>query len=66
MALESAGIYLLMYLSCLVSIQFSRGYLYTRRDFPRLDRFLRGLLACVVLLASEPLVGCAPGTSSPA
>lgn len=57
-ALESAGIYLLMYLSCLVSIQFSRGYLYTRRDFPRLDRFLRGLLlACVVLLASEPLVG---------
>ena len=58
MALESAGIYLLMYLSCLVSIQFSRGYLYTRRDFPRLDRFLRGLLlACVVLLASEPLVG---------
>ncbi|MCV0170215.1 hypothetical protein KUC89_30840, partial [Pseudomonas aeruginosa] len=24
-ALESAGIYLLMYLSCLVSIQFSRG-----------------------------------------
>ncbi len=57
-ALESASIYLLMYLSCLVSIQFSRGYLYTRRDFPRLDRVLRGLLlACVVLLASEPLVG---------
>ncbi|MGA4817196.1 7TM diverse intracellular signaling domain-containing protein [Pseudomonas aeruginosa] len=58
-ALESAGIYLLMYLSCLVSIQFSRGYLYTRPRLPLPpDRFLRGLLlACVALLASEPLGG---------
>lgn len=57
-ALEPVGIYLLMYLSYLVSIQSSRSYLYTRRDLSRLDRPLRGLLlACVVLLVSEPLVG---------
>ncbi len=57
-ALQSVAIYILMYLHCFTSIQFSRHFLHAPQYFPRLDTGLRLLmLACAVCLLSMPLIG---------
>ena len=56
--LQSVSIYILMYIHCLTATQFSRHFLHTRQNFPRLDRGLRGFMLLVgACLLSAPLIG---------
>ncbi|MFV9682934.1 7TM diverse intracellular signaling domain-containing protein [Pseudomonas sp. NY15367] len=59
-ALQSVSIYILMYVHCLMAIQFSRHFLHARQYFPRLDRYMRLLmLICFGCLLAVPLIGFA-------
>jgi len=52
------AIYALMFLHCLISIQFSRHFLHTREHFPRLDFALRvALLVSLAALLSGLVLG---------
>jgi len=57
-ALQSVSIYVLMFLLCLVAVQFSRHFLSIPQSFPRLDRGMRLLMLVIFLcLLSGPLIG---------
>lgn len=57
-AFQSVSIYSLMYLHCIVATQFSRHFLHTAEQFPRIDRLLRALILLVgVTLISLPVTG---------
>ncbi len=56
--LQSVSIYILMYLHCFSATQFSRHFLHTQQNFPRLDLVMRlFMLAIFACLISAPLVG---------
>lgn len=46
---QTLCIYTLMFLHCAVSTQFSRHYLHTREQFPRLDKALQGKIVVVLI-----------------
>ncbi|GGE46131.1 hybrid sensor histidine kinase/response regulator [Halopseudomonas oceani] len=52
--IQTLCIYTLMFLHCAVSTQFSRHYLHTREQFPRLDRVLRCKI--VIVLAAMAII----------
>ncbi|MBL4834386.1 MAG: response regulator [Pseudomonas sp.] len=55
---QSVSIYSLMFLHCIVATQFSRHFLHTAGQFPRIDRLLRSLIVLVgITLLSLPLIG---------
>lgn len=57
-ALQSVSIYILMFLLCLVAVQFSRHFLRIPQNFPRLDKGMRLLMLAIFLcLLSGPLIG---------
>ncbi|MEL0167587.1 MAG: 7TM diverse intracellular signaling domain-containing protein [Pseudomonadaceae bacterium] len=45
---QTLCIYTLMFLHCAISTQFSRHYLHTREQFPRLDKALQGKILVVL------------------
>ena len=54
---QSVSIYILMYTQCLAAAQFSRHFLHTKENFPRLDRGLRvAILLIFGLLVSGLLL----------
>ncbi|WP_022963217.1 hybrid sensor histidine kinase/response regulator [Halopseudomonas pelagia] len=55
---QSASIYSLMFLHCIVASQFSRYFLHTQERFPRIDWLLRCMIILIGLtLISLPLIG---------
>ena len=52
--LQTLAIYTLMFIHCAVSTQFSRHYLHTREQFPRLDRILR--VKILIVLAAMVVI----------
>jgi signal transduction histidine kinase/CheY-like chemotaxis protein len=54
---QSVSLYVLMFIHCVTSIQFSRHFLQVRQHFPRLDHLLRVLMLLAVAgLLSGPLM----------
>ncbi len=57
-AFQSVSIYSLMFLHCIVATQFSRHFLHTAEQFPRIDRLLKVLILLVgMTLVSLPVLG---------
>lgn len=55
--LESAAIYLLTFLHCITSTQFSRQFLHTREHFPRVDQALCGVITlCTAGIFAYPVM----------